>query len=291
MAYDRANRDYGRRGYGRPRDEYRNDVDYGGRDRAPSGRGEYGSPTGYEYDERDFLHRAGDEFRSWFGDEEAERRRRYDEMMDRRANRDRVGGYYAGGADTNYGRPSGRYDTDGGFGMANMGKPVPEYGNGPTYGRHHSESDRHAEGYAAWRNRQLAEYDRDYHEYRREHQDQFDREFGQWRDKRTQQRSAVGTAQEHQEVVGSDGEHVGKVDHVRGERIILTKSDRDAGGHHHSIPSSWVESVDEKVTLNRTADQAHNEWRDIERRKALFEDDYENGPHMLNRSFSGTYKD
>ena len=58
------------------------------------------------------------------------------------------------------------------------------------------------------------------------------------------------------DVVGSDGEHVGTVDKVRGDRIILTKNDPAAGGHHHSIPSSWLESVDGKVTLRKTASEA-----------------------------------
>jgi hypothetical protein len=52
--------------------------------------------------------------------------------------------------------------------------------------------------------------------------------------------------------------------------------------------------VDERVTLNRTAEQAMNEWRDEERNRALFEQRGETGgegPHVLNRSFSGTYKD
>ena len=47
-------------------------------------RGGYsGVPQGYDYDDRGFFARAGDEVRSWFGDDEAERRReadmRYDE--------------------------------------------------------------------------------------------------------------------------------------------------------------------------------------------------------------------
>jgi hypothetical protein len=42
--------------------------------------------------------------------------------------------------------------------------------------------------------------------------------------------------QEHMEVVGSDGKHVGTVDHKEdGDRIMLTKNDSQAGGHHHLI--------------------------------------------------------
>ena len=66
----------------------------------------------------------------------------------------------------------------------------------------------------------------------------------------------------------------------------------DAGGHHHSIPSRWIQSVDDKVTIRKTADEAHAHWKDEERNKALFDDErtYDVGAsHNLNRSFSGTY--
>jgi hypothetical protein len=65
---------------------------------------------------------------------------------------------------------------------------------------------------------------------------------------------------EHMEVVGSDGLHVGTVDHVDGQRIKLTKSDQAAGGQHHFIHLDSVASVDEKVKLNRTAAEAKDEW-------------------------------
>ncbi len=61
---------------------------------------------------------------------------------------------------------------------------------------------------------------------------------------------------EHMEVIGSDGAHVGTVDHLDGEdRIKLTKND-SADGEHHFIPTAWVDHVDEHVHLNRPADQA-----------------------------------
>jgi len=68
---------------------------------------------------------------------------------------------------------------------------------------------------------------------------------------------------EHLEVKGSDGEHVGKVDHVLGTDIELAKWDFGSGLKHHLIPLSWVESVDEKhVHLTLTADQAKAAWRE-----------------------------
>ena len=65
---------------------------------------------------------------------------------------------------------------------------------------------------------------------------------------------------EHMEVVGSDGQHVGTVDHLDGQRIKLTKTDPAAGGEHHYIHIDSIASVTEKVTLNRTAAEAKDEW-------------------------------
>jgi hypothetical protein len=67
---------------------------------------------------------------------------------------------------------------------------------------------------------------------------------------------------EHMTVLGSDGGRVGRVDHVVGDEIELTKWDLTAGLRHHMIPLSWVDSVDDHgVRLNRTKDVARREWR------------------------------
>jgi hypothetical protein len=95
------------------------------------------------------------------------------------------------------------------------------------------------------------------------------------------------------EVVGKDDEHVGTVDKVAGDRIILTKSDADSGGVHHSLSCSDIDCVrDDKVVLDCSADEAKNRWRDESRSRALFEreDQGEMGPRTLNRSFEGTYR-
>jgi len=147
--------------------------------------------------------------------------------------------------------------------------------------------------YSEWRQRQIDALDRDYDEYARENQSRFDREFGAWREKRGEQRAALGRVKEHMEVVGADGARVGTVDCARGDSIILTRSDEAAGGVHHRIPCAWVESVDDKVTLNLGAEDARERWRVEGRSRALFEreDSGRSGPHILNRSFSGTYSD
>lgn len=68
---------------------------------------------------------------------------------------------------------------------------------------------------------------------------------------------------EHMEVLGSDGGHVGKVDHVMGADIELAKLDLGAGFKHHLIPMTWVEQVeDDKVRLNLTKDAAKAAWRE-----------------------------
>ncbi len=120
--------------------------------------------------------------------------------------------------------------------------------------------------YTGWRRQRIAELDNDYDEYRRENAQRFESEFNNWRTDRQGQRDGLRRVAEHMEVVGTDGSHVGTVDKVRGDRILLTRSDSDAGGHHHSIPSRWIQSVDDKVTLRKTADEAR---RGMEGRGAL----------------------
>lgn len=62
---------------------------------------------------------------------------------------------------------------------------------------------------------------------------------------------------EHMKVVGSDGQHVGTVDRVEGERIKLTKSDPAAGGQHHYIELSEVSKVKgDEVCLSSKAQEA-----------------------------------
>ena len=228
-----------------------------------------GQRGGASHEDRGFFDRAGDEVRSWFGDEEAERRRQFDQRQD-----EAMGG-----------------------------------------GRGGHERDEH---YQNWRREQIAQLDRDYDEYRREHGTKFRNEFGTWRTERQTQRDCLNLVNEHMEVIGSDGQHVGTVDKVQGDRILLTKNDTTAGGRHHSIPSRWIDRVEDKVMIRKTAAEAMREWRDEERNSAYFGDDggaqttdasranardtnravharkdREAGAHEgevdLNRSFSGTY--
>ena len=67
---------------------------------------------------------------------------------------------------------------------------------------------------------------------------------------------------EHMEVLGSDGEHVGTVDHMDGgDRIKLTKNDPKAGGKHHFIKLEWADHVDMQVHLKQSSADAMKQWQ------------------------------
>lgn len=62
---------------------------------------------------------------------------------------------------------------------------------------------------------------------------------------------------EHMDVVGSDNQHVGTVDHLEGQRIKLTRKDPAADGKHHYIGIDMVSAVqDGRVKLACTAEEA-----------------------------------
>ena len=66
----------------------------------------------------------------------------------------------------------------------------------------------------------------------------------------------------HMEIVGSDGVHVGTVDHMEGaDEMHLTRSDVDAEGEHHFIPLAWVDRVDGKVHLKQSGAEAKARWK------------------------------
>lgn len=68
---------------------------------------------------------------------------------------------------------------------------------------------------------------------------------------------------EHATVVGSDGQHVGTVDHVEGDNIRLTKSD-SPDGQHHLVPFSSVGGVSGNVVKLKTpAAQVKSSWKTV----------------------------
>jgi hypothetical protein len=257
-------------------------------------------------EDRGFFERAGDEISSWFGDDDAERRRREDRMRDEREGRSNR--EYAGDRSRDRGEfwrdrtwSSGDFgrerDRDRGYRpmAGDYGRSQGFFAAGGTGGeRDFSRSRNEDPHYHAWRQRHINELDRDYDDYARENQSRFESDFGSWRERRMQKRGLLGQIREHMEVVGNDDEHVGTIDCVRGDRIILTKSDPESGGVHHSLSCSEIGRVEgDRVILDGSADQARRQWRDESRSRALFErdDQGEMGPRMLNRSFQGTYRD
>jgi hypothetical protein len=67
--------------------------------------------------------------------------------------------------------------------------------------------------------------------------------------------------QGHMEVVGSDGRHVGTVDHTEASELVLSGDDPKAGGKPHLISVDWVDYVDSKVHLNKPSKKAVSEWQ------------------------------
>jgi hypothetical protein len=263
-------------------------------DRRPRGLNRDRDDLGYrrEGEDRGFFERMGDEFRSWFGDED---RRDRDERDDR---------FRPSYGERDY-NPRWRDELARGgsrFGREDRYEPR-DVDRGDVWDRdpyrrtnfagsrvNSSHDDVH---YGQWRRRQMDDLDRDYDDYRRERQSKFEEDFGGWRERRQSKRQVLGQAREHMEVVGSDGEHVGTVDRVAGDRLILTRSEPESGGVHHSLSCTDLDRIEgDRVILDCKADKARERWRDESRSRALFEreDQGRAGPGILDRSFSGTYR-
>ena len=67
---------------------------------------------------------------------------------------------------------------------------------------------------------------------------------------------------EHMDVISSDKKTVGKVDHLEGaDKIKLTKQSSPDGQHHHFIPVSWVDHIDQHVHLNKSGADVTAHWQ------------------------------
>ena len=200
-----ASRDHGGYGRGESRRGRESSIFSDDDDRWGRGSGRWSSDHGRgggRDDERGFFERAGDEVRSWFGDEEAERRRERD------LRRDEARGAFGGedydrryGSRTRYGAGGfGAYETgrergwSGDDGSSRGSARSEEYGGGhgrgqsggSDFGRRSGFSGRAQwdDNYQRWRDRQIEQFDREYEDYCRERQQQFDREFDSWRSSR-----------------------------------------------------------------------------------------------------------
>jgi len=70
--------------------------------------------------------------------------------------------------------------------------------------------------------------------------------------------TAKGLIKADMAVVSSDGREIAVVDHVQGtDAITLAK---DSHGRPHYIPLTWVSSVDDKVHIDRTSEEAVTKW-------------------------------
>jgi hypothetical protein len=66
----------------------------------------------------------------------------------------------------------------------------------------------------------------------------------------------------HMDVISSDRKSVGKVDRLEGnDKIKLTKQSAPDGQHHHFIPVSWVDHVDQHVHLNKSGAEVISHWQ------------------------------
>ena len=313
---------------------------------------------------RGFFERAGDEISSWFGDEEAERRRGQDdrsggdggreqprgreEPRERHEQRDQDrGGWFGGQAshadrEQDHRRPGNAAREQ--YGREQSGREQPareqygrdqhprdeyrplagDYGRGGSSGQRGfsgrddesrdrnrgigagsaiasaaggSFGGRHADPhYDEWRQRQIDQIDRDYDDYRREHQSKFDNEFSGWRSQRQSKRQMMSQVREHMEVCGSDEQRIGTVDKIKGDRIILTKNDPEAGGVHRSLGCAMIDRIEgDRLILSQPAEQARRELQrepegGMQDQQKSGERQDSEGPHNLERSFSGTYR-
>jgi hypothetical protein len=71
---------------------------------------------------------------------------------------------------------------------------------------------------------------------------------------------SVADIREHMDVYASCGTKVGRVDHVQGDTIKLTKND-SPDGMHHTIPLSWVARVHDHVHLDRDHKEVQSQWQ------------------------------
>ena len=64
------------------------------------------------------------------------------------------------------------------------------------------------------------------------------------------------------QVLTSDGEYIGNVDHPREDGFTLRRL-TGSDGEHERVPSLWVHRVDEQVHLNRTGAEAIAGWKSL----------------------------
>jgi hypothetical protein len=363
-------------GRGRDEGDYKNQYGRGGGETGGFGRGDYGSQgqTGQSRQSQDYGDSGSNRsYPSGYGQTgggsyRETQHQSYGGQQDRGSQDRQGGGYQSQGSDRyrpmtgDYGRSSNEQGRQG-SGLGSQNYSQQQYGSQDRFqdqgsssfggssgfggsssssgfgGSSGSQSMRspHDQHYSSWRQRQIEDLDRDYDEYCREHQSRFENEFSGFRQTRQTKRQMLTQIREHAEVVDESGQHIGTVDKVRGEKVILTKNDPEAHGVHRSFTCSLLDRVEDgKVYLTGTKDSIRSrltEEREDDQNRSqgggmlggLFggsgsdSDDRQtqsstnqpsgqtmsptsttgasttgttsDGPHMLDKSFSGTYDD
>jgi hypothetical protein len=142
---------------------------------------------------------------------------------------------------------------------AQAARHAPGSGGGGGGGEHH----RH---YADWRNQQIETLDQAFEEYCREKNESFAQEFGDWRAKRQNQRDSLAKVSENMDVVGSDGEPIGRVEAVVSGAIAVARDGADGRKAAGLLPYSWIQAVGVEVVIDRPAAEAEAKLRPAEAR-------------------------
>ena len=64
----------------------------------------------------------------------------------------------------------------------------------------------------------------------------------------------------HVPVVDAEDRMLGKVDHVQGESLKLTKDEK---GKHHLIPLDWIDRIDDKIHVNKPMAEVVRAWQTL----------------------------
>ncbi|WP_343345852.1 SWFGD domain-containing protein [Sphingomicrobium sp. XHP0239] len=289
------------------------------------------SRENYDRDDRDFFDRAGDEVRSWFGDERAEARRNMDERYGHSGDGYRNQHFdfeRMRNSNEGYRRPYTGRDRDmsqnsAGYGSSRFSDDNDQYGSraeGRGYGRRQQQGrqqgrdfdrtdtydyDRgytqnrfsrpQTEGeftgdrdYHEWRTRQIDALDNDYREWRRENQERFDDEFSSWRETRNSKRSQMSELNEGTTVVGSDGETIGTIQSIRGDRMIV-KGEGETDSLNVFSCREFDRVENDQVMLNIDQSEARRRSRSDNLSTDRSYSDDAQSERMTNRSLADNY--
>ena len=272
----------------------------------------------YDRDDRGFIDRAGDEVRSWFGDDRAEARREMDERYGHAGDGYRNQHFdfeRTRSVNEGYRRPYtsrdldlSRIGSDGDrrddiYGRRYEGRAPQQarnferseaydYDRGYTqnrFGRAQTQDEFTGDrDYQEWRNRQIDALDNDYREWRQENQQRFDSEFSQWRDTRSSKRQQISSLSEGTTVVGSDGETVGTIQSIRGDRIIV-KGEGETDTLNVFSCREFDRVENDQVMLNVDQNEIRRRSRSGEFDSDRNYSDGVQGSRMTNRSLADNY--